>query len=171
MSHKSLWQVGVDYLDYCPNEGRARLEALLSRIPFRTDEKALKIIQIARDRDLSEVGESFVFCISCKRCILWWRRSILICLPFSFFLVYTVGKVQGMRHLARGNLGAALMWSMRCQDSVFSCQIADKYLKNYIAEGKFTSIDLLQNLGSGIMLSDRLAFLGTWKFVIKAWRA
>lgn len=59
MSHKSLWQVGVDYLDYCPNEGRGRLEALLSRIPFKTDEKALKIIQIARERDLGEVGKYY----------------------------------------------------------------------------------------------------------------
>lgn len=56
MSHRSLWQVGVDYLDYCPTEGRGRLEVLLCRIPFMNDEKALKIIQIARDRDLAEVG-------------------------------------------------------------------------------------------------------------------
>lgn len=57
MSHRSLWQAGVDYLDYCKLEGRARLETLLSKVPFKTDAKALKIIHIARERELEEVGE------------------------------------------------------------------------------------------------------------------
>lgn len=74
--------------------------------------------------------------------------------------MYTVSKVQGMRNLARGHIGAALSWAIRCQDPQFSSQLADVYLKKYIAEGTFESVDLLQNLGSGIMLSDRLAFLG-----------
>lgn len=65
-----------------------------------------------------------------------------------------------MRYLSRGNIGAALTWAMRSQDPVFASQLADIYLKNYIKEGTFKSTDLLQNLGSGIMLSDRLAFLG-----------
>lgn len=59
MSHKSLWQAGVDYLDYCRVEGRATLETLLSRVPFKTNAKALKIIYIARERDLEEVGKLF----------------------------------------------------------------------------------------------------------------
>lgn len=81
-------------------------------------------------------------------------------LVFGFLLVYNVSKVQGMRCLARGNVGGALTWAMRCQDPVFSSQLADIYLKKYVEEGKFESNDLLQNLGSGILLSDRLAFLG-----------
>ncbi|KAK6643060.1 hypothetical protein RUM43_004563 [Polyplax serrata] len=131
MSHRSLWQAGVDYLDCCRTEGRMVLETLLSKIPFRTDAKALKIIHIAHERDLEEV-------------------------------VYNVSKVQGMRCLGRGDIGGALTWAMRCQDPVLSSQLADIYLKKYVQDGKFESNDLLQNLGSGILLSDRLAFLGRY---------
>lgn len=66
MSHHSLWQAGVDYLDCCRTEGRMVLETLLSKIPFRTDAKALKIIHIAHERDLEEVGEPyFVLFLTC----------------------------------------------------------------------------------------------------------
>lgn len=65
-----------------------------------------------------------------------------------------------MRCLSRGDIGGALTWAMKCQDPVLSSQLADIYLKKYIKDGKFESEDLLQNLGSGILLSDRLAFLG-----------
>ena len=46
MSHKSLWQVGVIYLDYCPVQGRHRLELLLERIPIPTTKKADKVVLI-----------------------------------------------------------------------------------------------------------------------------
>ena len=44
MSHKSLWQVGVIYLDHCPVQGRHRLELLLERMPITTQKKAEKVI-------------------------------------------------------------------------------------------------------------------------------
>ena len=43
MSHSSLWQVGVVYLDACPVQGRHRLELLLERMPLSTQKKAEKV--------------------------------------------------------------------------------------------------------------------------------
>lgn len=57
MSHRSLWQVGVSYLDYCSAEGRARIEALLLTLPLGSEVRALKIIQVARERDLHHIGK------------------------------------------------------------------------------------------------------------------
>jgi nuclear pore complex protein Nup85 len=42
MSNSSLWQVGVLYLDYCPVQGRHRLELLLERIPLTNEKRAEK---------------------------------------------------------------------------------------------------------------------------------
>jgi len=57
MSHHSLWQVGISYLDYCPKEGHARIEVLLSTLPLGSEARALKIIQAARERDLHHIGK------------------------------------------------------------------------------------------------------------------
>jgi len=53
--------MGIEYLDACPTEGRGHLEALLSKVPFRTNEKALKIMHIAAERGLSDVGKLSIF--------------------------------------------------------------------------------------------------------------
>jgi hypothetical protein len=43
MSHSSLWQVGVLYLDNCPVQGRQRLELMLERIPLTNEKRAEKV--------------------------------------------------------------------------------------------------------------------------------
>lgn len=60
MSHKSLWQTGVSYLDHCPTLGQSRLRLLLPRIPLTSEARAKKIIHMARERNMPEVGE---FCV------------------------------------------------------------------------------------------------------------
>lgn len=57
MSHKSLWQVGLSYLDHCPNDGLGVIELLLSRIPLDSEAKTHKIIREAKIRDLDNVGK------------------------------------------------------------------------------------------------------------------
>jgi nuclear pore complex protein Nup85 len=57
MSHCSLWQVGISYLDYCSAEGCARIEVLLPTLPLGSEARALKIIQVARERDLHHIGK------------------------------------------------------------------------------------------------------------------
>lgn len=57
MCHRSLWQVGLCYLDQCKEEGRARQQILLSQIIPTSDSKIMKIIQAALQRGLLDVGE------------------------------------------------------------------------------------------------------------------
>ncbi|XP_075231494.1 nuclear pore complex protein Nup85-like isoform X2 [Lycorma delicatula] len=130
MSHNSLWQVGVRYLDHCPTQGRACLELLLPRLKRGSESRTLKIIQIAADRDLPDIVNS-------------------IC------------KVEGMRCLQRKRVGQALCWALKSQDPGFATYIADSLLHHYTQEGSFHSLDLLDNLGSCMLISDRLTFLAS----------
>lgn len=57
MGHKSLWQVGLSYLDYCPNDGTVAIELLLPRIYIDNEAKAQKIASEAKNRDLNHIGK------------------------------------------------------------------------------------------------------------------
>ncbi|CAG9820063.1 unnamed protein product [Phaedon cochleariae] len=131
MGHKSLWQVGLTYLDNCPNDGLQVIELLLPRIHIDTESKALKIIREAKNRGLNSV-------------------------------VQCICKVQGMISMKRGRLGNALSWALKSQDGPFTSFLADKFLQEYIKSGRLDSKDLLDNLGSCMLVSDRLIFLGKY---------
>lgn len=62
--------------------------------------------------------------------------------------------------MRRGRLGNALCWAVKSQDTTFTSFLADKFLEDYIKNGKLASKDLLDNLGSCMLVSDRLIFLG-----------
>lgn len=55
MTHSSLWQVGIDYLDHCRETGRDMLEVHLERIPLETESKARKILYLAKQRNLDHL--------------------------------------------------------------------------------------------------------------------
>lgn len=57
MCVRSLWQLGVDYFDYCPELGRASLELHVERIPLSTEQKALKVLRVCEQRQMTEQGE------------------------------------------------------------------------------------------------------------------
>ena len=40
LSHNSLWQLGLVYLDHCPLQGRQRAEVLLERVALTSEYKA-----------------------------------------------------------------------------------------------------------------------------------
>lgn len=67
---------------------------------------------------------------------------------------------MGMRSYQQQRLGNALTWALQSQDSGFATYLANKFLELYSQEGKFHSMDLLDNLGSCMLVSDRLTFLG-----------
>lgn len=69
-------------------------------------------------------------------------------------------KVEGMKNIRRKRLGHALNWALQSQDPGFSAFLADKVLELYAREGVFNSLDLLDNLGSCMLVCDRLTFLG-----------
>lgn len=58
MTHRSLWQIGVDYLDQCVEVGKQYLELYLERIPLDTEAKARKILHISRQRDMESLVKS-----------------------------------------------------------------------------------------------------------------
>lgn len=42
----SLWQLGVDYCDHCPELGEVSLELHIERIPLTTEQKALRVLRV-----------------------------------------------------------------------------------------------------------------------------
>lgn len=55
----SLWQLAVDYFDHCPEFGRVYLELQIERVPLETERKALKVLRICEQRQMSEQGNTF----------------------------------------------------------------------------------------------------------------
>lgn len=69
-----------------------------------------------------------------------------------------------MKSIRQGRLGNALAWALKAQDGAFATFIADKFLKYYAKNGELQCPDLLENLGSCMLISDRLTFLGLFIF-------
>uniref|UniRef100_A0A672GZ35 Nuclear pore complex protein Nup85 n=1 Tax=Salarias fasciatus TaxID=181472 RepID=A0A672GZ35_SALFA len=131
-THHSLWQLAVDYFDHCPEFGRVYLELQIERVPLETERKALKVLRICEQRQMSEQVRS-------------------IC------------KIMAMRALRNNRLGSALSWSIRAKDAAFATLISEKFLEDYSARGAFSDLDLIDNLGPSMLLSDRLTFLGKYR--------
>lgn len=74
--------------------------------------------------------------------------------------VASICKIQGMKSIRQGRLGNALMWALKAHDGNFTTYIADQFLKHYAEHGELECRDLLENLGSCMLASDRLTFLG-----------
>uniref|UniRef100_A0A3B5APM8 Nuclear pore complex protein Nup85 n=1 Tax=Stegastes partitus TaxID=144197 RepID=A0A3B5APM8_9TELE len=131
-THHSLWQLAVDYFDNCPEFGRVYLELQIERVPLDTERKALKVLRICEQRQMSEQVRS-------------------IC------------KIMAMRALRNNRLGSALSWSIRAKDAAFATLISERFLQDYCARGTFSDLDLIDNLGPAMLLSDRLTFLGKYR--------
>ncbi|KAF0887086.1 NUP85 protein, partial [Crocuta crocuta] len=131
-AHHSLWQLGVDYFDYCPELGRVSLELHIERIPLSTEQKAVKVLRICEQRQMTEQVRS-------------------IC------------KILAMKAVRNNRLGSALSWSIRAKDAAFATLVSDRFLRDYCERGCFSDLDLIDNLGPAMMLSDRLTFLGKYR--------
>ncbi|XP_068192136.1 nuclear pore complex protein Nup85 [Antennarius striatus] len=131
-THHSLWQLAVDYFDHCPEFGRVYLELQIERVPLETEHKALKVLRICEQRQMSEQVRS-------------------IC------------KIMAMRALRNNRLGSALSWSIRAKDAAFATLISERFLQDYCIRGTFSDLDLIDNLGPAMLLSDRLTFLGKYR--------
>lgn len=70
-----------------------------------------------------------------------------------------------MKSLKNGRIGNALTWAIRSQDGTFTSYLADRFLREYCSSGKLRNTDLLDNLGSCMLVSDKLIFLGTCNFI------
>lgn len=66
----SLWQLAVDYFDHCPEFGRVYLELQIERVPLDTEHKALKVLRICEQRQMSEQGStSLSLCQPLSTCV------------------------------------------------------------------------------------------------------
>ena len=70
-------------------------------------------------------------------------------------LTTSICKVMGMKCLHLNQIGNAMTWALRSQDSTFTTFLADKLLKLYCESGTFSSGDLLDHLGVSMVVSDR----------------
>ncbi|XP_070580141.1 nuclear pore complex protein Nup85-like [Ptychodera flava] len=132
MTHDSLWQIGADYLDHCPDMGRYYLELYIERIPLQSEKKALKVLRLCEKRAMESQAHG-------------------IC------------KEMGMKALQNGRLGSALSWCIRSKDRAFATFLSEKFLSEYSSKGGFSNLDLIDNLGPAMLLSDRLTFLGKYR--------
>ena len=80
------------------------------------------------------------------------------CLGLLHSIVTQTSKVLGMRALQSWNSAGATAWALKSADSKFTTFLADKILAEYSTSGTFSSTDLLDSLGTSIVVSDRLTF-------------
>lgn len=67
-----------------------------------------------------------------------------------------------MLSLQKSNIGEALSWAIRGQDSAFATHIGDLLLKEFAKSGQFICPDILDNLGSIVVMCDRFMFIGKY---------
>ncbi|XP_046857044.1 nuclear pore complex protein Nup85-like [Xenia sp. Carnegie-2017] len=60
-------------------------------------------------------------------------------------------------------LGSALSWAIKAKDPAFASFIAERFMDDYFDKGEFPSLDLIDNLGSSMLLCDKLTFLGKYR--------
>ncbi|KAM9749952.1 nuclear pore complex protein Nup85 isoform 2-T2 [Dama dama] len=167
-AHHSLWQLGVDYCDHCPELGRVSLELHIERIPLTTEQKALKVLRVCEQRQMTEQEPTRVGrAVDEAR-----RRSINLAAPGSAAQLHleatekplrSICKILAMKAVRNNRLGSALSWSIRAKDAAFATLVSDRFLRDYCERGCFSDLDLIDNLGPAMMLSDRLTFLGKYR--------
>ncbi|CAB3990108.1 Nuclear pore complex Nup85 [Paramuricea clavata] len=75
----------------------------------------------------------------------------------------SICKQMGMRAYHNNRLGSALSWCIRAKDPAFASFISERFTDEYFNKGEFSSLDLIDNLGSSMLLCDRLTFLGKYR--------
>lgn len=61
MSKGSLWEIGMDYLEFSSSEGLGAREMLLSRVPFKNNKQAMNVIIVARRYGMTSIEQvSFI---------------------------------------------------------------------------------------------------------------
>ncbi|GBO20519.1 Nuclear pore complex protein Nup85, partial [Araneus ventricosus] len=74
-------------------------------------------------------------------------------------LVKTISNVMTSKALSNGKLGTALTWVMHSRDVRFADEIADRWLKDYSKYQKVEGLEIFKNMGSCMLVSDKLTFV------------
>ncbi|KAL8565032.1 hypothetical protein ACOMHN_003408 [Nucella lapillus] len=83
MTHNSLWQVGIDYLDHCPVFGKDQMKLYIDSTPLDSERKANKLIHICEERELIDQVQSIckIMGVRCSQegrlgsALSWFLRS------------------------------------------------------------------------------------------------
>jgi nuclear pore complex protein Nup85 len=76
--------------------------------------------------------------------------------------VTNICKVMGMKALRRKRFGVALSWCIRSKDQGFASFLTDQFLTHYDETGRFVHPDLIENLGSAMLMNNKLTFLAQY---------
>ena len=131
ITHENLWTFGIDYLEYCPNNGMQLIELNLQRLSFSNDYMAQKMFDVAHKHHI-------------------------------VFVMKSICRINAKKWLMKKRLGTALTWAIRSEDAALTTQIADEFINTFYNEGIFPDEDVLSNLGSTMLNSDRLIFLAKY---------
>lgn len=129
MSRGSLWEIGIDYLEFSSPEGLGAREMLLLRVPIKNDIQAINIISVA-------------------------RRFTGLAL-----VEQEVSRVMVKRAMQLKNYGNALEWAIRSRDNIYITKVANIFLHHYCKTGEMIHKDLLSNVGAKMFIAPRLLFL------------
>ncbi|CAL1301443.1 unnamed protein product [Larinioides sclopetarius] len=77
-------------------------------------------------------------------------------------LVKTVSNIMTSKALFNGKLGTALTWVMISRDVRFADEIAERWLKDYAQHQKMEGLEIFKNMGSCMLVSDKLTFVGKY---------
>lgn len=75
----------------------------------------------------------------------------------------SICKTMAVRALYAGRLGSALHWGIGSKDAGFVSHVAERYLMEYSSSGRFLNLDLIDNLGSTMLMTSELTFLGKYR--------
>jgi len=90
-------------------------------------------------------------------------KAIRMCEKFGFgSIAHAICKRIGMKALSRKRLGVSLSWCLRSKDEEFASFLTEQFLNHYAENGGFVQQDLIENLGSGMLLNNKLTFLAKY---------
>lgn len=124
MSKGSLWEIGMDYLEFSSSEGLGAREMLLSRVPFKNDKQAMNIIIVARRYGMTSI-EQEICRVMVQRSLsltnygnaLEWairsRDNIYVTRVANIFLHHYIAKGQMMNEDLLANIGAKMFSAPR----------------------------------------------------------
>jgi len=75
----------------------------------------------------------------------------------------SIQRQMAMKSLHQNQLGRALSWSIKSNDTRLIAHIAEQMLLEYLEKGVFSNMDVIDYLGPAIVSSERLAFLGKYR--------
>lgn len=77
-------------------------------------------------------------------------------------LYRSICRIMAQKWLSQSQLSAALVWGMRGEDTQICSLVADLMLRHYVSSKSFVGSDVLNSLGSNMLICDRLTFLAKY---------